>query len=67
MGPSWLLDFLLCTRRQTPRQDARTPAGREHLEVLLLNFAAHEKIPVVMRPNFVALRREPGSDGASGR
>ncbi|MBU1072052.1 hypothetical protein KKG45_02260, partial [bacterium] len=44
----------------TPRQAAATPTGRERLEVLLLEFAAHEEIPGVMRPDIVALRRELG-------
>jgi hypothetical protein len=45
---------------QTPRQAAKTPAGRERLEVLLLDFASREEIPGVLRPDVVALRREIG-------
>ena len=45
---------------QTPRQAAKTPAGRERLEVLLLGFAAHEGIPGALQPDVAALRRELG-------
>lgn len=45
---------------QTPRQAAVTSAGRERLEVLLLDFAAHEGVPSAMTPDIPALRRELG-------
>jgi hypothetical protein len=45
---------------QTPRQAAATPAGRERLEVLFLDFAAHEGVPGVLQPDSAALRRELG-------
>jgi len=45
---------------QTPRQAAKTPEGREQLEVLLLDFSAHEEIPGVLRPDIAALRKELG-------
>ncbi|MHB8077881.1 MAG: SEC-C metal-binding domain-containing protein [Candidatus Krumholzibacteriia bacterium] len=43
---------------QTPRRAAATAAGRERLEVLFLEFAAHEGTPDAMRPDIAALRRE---------
>jgi hypothetical protein len=45
---------------QTPRQAATTPAGRERLEVLLLDFSARDEGPGAMRPDVAALRRELG-------
>ncbi len=45
---------------QTPRQAAQTPAGRERLEVLLLEFSAHDEMPQAFRPDIAALRRELG-------
>lgn len=47
-------------RGQTPRQAAATPAGRERLDVLFLEFAAHDGTPGAMRPDIAALRRELG-------
>jgi hypothetical protein len=45
---------------QTPRQAAAIPAGRERLEVLFLDFSAHEGVPGVLQPDIAALRRELG-------
>ena len=45
---------------QTPRQAAKTSAGRERLEVLFLDFASRGEIPGVLRPDVLALRREIG-------
>ena len=45
---------------QTPRQAAATPAGRERLDVLLLDFAGREGTPNAMQPDIAALRRELG-------
>lgn len=47
-------------RGKTPRQAAKTPAGRELLEVLLLDFASHGDASDVMGPDVAALRRELG-------
>ena len=45
---------------KTPRQAATTPAGRERLEVLFLEFSAYEGKPNAMQPDLVALRRDLG-------
>jgi hypothetical protein len=45
---------------QTPRQAAKTPEGRERLDVLLLDFAGRQEVPEAFRPDIAALRRELG-------
>lgn len=49
-------------RGRTPRQAARTAAGRERLEALLLEFAGRELPPGMPGPDLEALRRELGLD-----
>lgn len=49
-------------RGRTPRQAARTAAGRERLEALLLEFAGRELPSGVPGPDIEALRRELGLD-----
>jgi hypothetical protein len=45
---------------KTPRQAAKTPEGRERLDVLLLDFAGRQEVPEAFRPDIAALRRELG-------
>jgi hypothetical protein len=57
---TWPAIPLPALRGATPRQAAKTAAGRELLEVLLLDFSARDDGPGVIRPDVAALRRERG-------
>ena len=57
---TWPDTPLPALRGATPRQAAKTPGGRELLEVLLLDFSARDDTSTVMRPDVAALRRELG-------
>lgn len=49
-------------RGRTPREAARSTAGRERLEALLLEFAGRQRTPNAPGPDLAALRRELGLD-----
>ncbi|MBK6734331.1 MAG: SEC-C domain-containing protein [bacterium] len=59
---AWPDKSLPALRGDTPRQAARTPAGRERLEALLLEFAGRIEQTGVPGPDLDALRRDLGLD-----